>query len=1273
MLWLLLCCTGQLIGALPFWASWNTGSNETIVLPLTVPVSNLTIIWGDGKVDIINESVSVITHQYTNNGLHSMEIHGDLYGFRFDSGPGAEKLSTISSWGDGFFIDNTSTNAFAGCVNLQVLAPPTDQPVFLPGATLAGMFMNTSINSPLEWDLTNVVSLDSMFLNATKLNQAINFSNTQEVTTTANMFAGATNFNSPVVLDTVNVTDMTSMFQNTQFNQPVDFETANVKSMSWMFAATPFNQALAFDASSLVQADNMFRSAAAFNSPINFANTQMLTNTSGMFRDASAFNQPITFQTDNVQDMNWMFDTASSFNQPVNFNTQNVQFMTYMFANTDTFNQSINFNGTSLVSANWMFRSAIAFDSPVNLAPTLALTSTSGMFLGAIVFNQPITFSTDSVTDMSGMFGSTKLFNQPVNFSTGKVTTVQVMFANAVSFNQPVTITSPDLLQVDYMFANAIAFNSPINISSLKLQSAANMFQGATSFNQPVILKTDAVVTMAYMFFACPNFNQPINFNTTAVRTMSRMFAQASVFNQPIAFDGSNLVAADCMFQYTGAFNSPVNITNTQMLTTTRGMFRHATAFNQPIAFQTNNVNDMGGMFDGAKSFNRAVNFNTQKVQFMTHMFANTDAFNQPINFNATNLTSAVGMFESALAFDSPVNLTSAFALESTEFMFSGAAVFNKPITFRTDSVVNMRKMFYGAAKFNQPLSNNPPQTFFVTRNVLHMDSMLEEAASFNQAINFQATNLTSATNMFAGAASFNQPVVLSDAWQLMSMSGMFANASKFNQTVNISTTSAEDMDDMFAGAVAFEQSLATWDTSKVTNCSSFCFACGLPSFPACDPCGTTRRTSARGASVCNCPSNEINVTFTKCEIDLCKRYKIPPELHLECIGRTPPTPAPGPSPRAIIIISPLFNITEESLNSSEFVFTLPIDPRVYNDVGTVTQSCYGRELSCQWLDPATNQFRDSGCIVSQTNVDMGLGIVGTQCTCTHLTVFAIALRSDLKLAPLCHAEDVDYALIALYSILALGLIVQLGRLLFYRLSKASTVQHALLLIVCVLRIAYLVAKPLISLPGLVFLGLLPSAIALTLFVALLLTWASLQSTTFDRSPFSRFRIPFLATTGLVFAVVIAMVIAVAATSDMEVVQVGSYILAALYAVVCCLVLASGLGLRHAISNNNSSAAPHSSTGDWRVMFRSRLLIATLALSASLFVAACLWVAAVQEDIVTSSAATLATTAVFYLFDWLSLCVMTWLLFRAVSEGAKKKQHSRPSTSAGASVASRSR
>lgn len=161
----------------------------------------------------------------------------------------------------------------------------------------------------------------------------------------------------------------------------------------------------------------------------------------------------------------------------------------------------------------------------------------------------------------------------------------------------------------------------------------------------------------------------------------------------------------------------------------------------------------------------------------------------------------------------------------------------------------------------------------------------------------------------------------------------------------------------------------------------------------------------------------------------------------------------------------------------------------------------------------------------------MGSGIVGTQCTCSHLTVFAIAMRFEQQLAPLCHASEVDYVLIVLFALLAVVLVAQIARLLHLKLSKVSAAQHSLLLLACILRLVFLVAKPVIgSLAGLVILGLLPSAISLSLLIHPTLIWVSLQTTTSNSSAFAKFRAPFVVLASGVFALIILMTALVAAS-----------------------------------------------------------------------------------------------------------------------------------------------
>jgi len=173
-------------------------------------------------------------------------------------------------------------------------------------------------------------------------------------------------------------------------------------------------------------------------------------------------------------------------------------------------------------------------------------------------------------------------------------------------------------------------------------------------------------------------------------------------------------------------------------------------------------------------------------------------------------------------------------------------------------------------------------------------------------------------------------------------------------------------------------------------------------------------------------------------------------------------------------------------------------------------------------------------------------------------------------------------------------------------------------------------------------------------------------------SPFAKLRIPFVLVTICVFLLVIAIVVAVAVAegdvqTHIEIVTDGSYVLAALHLLVCILVLVSGVGLNRVLSTGST----HDSN-DWRASFRCRAMAATIGLSFSLFAASCLWVAAVQTEILSSAVGTLATMTGFYVCDWLSLSVLTWLFAMGVSGAIKKAKSSTATFTRASSDVSRS-
>lgn len=105
-------------------------------------------------------------------------------------------------------------------------------------------------------------------------------------------------------------------------------------------------------------------------------------------------------------------------------------------------------------------------------------TTMSGMFAGAISFNQPIgSWNVSSVFDMSGMFGFASAFNQPIgDWNVSSVDHFYYMFQNAISFNQPI-----DRWDVSHamsfmgMFEGASAFNQVIGNWTYSKSMVANL------------------------------------------------------------------------------------------------------------------------------------------------------------------------------------------------------------------------------------------------------------------------------------------------------------------------------------------------------------------------------------------------------------------------------------------------------------------------------------------------------------------------------------------------------------------------------------------------------------------------------------------------------------------------------------------------------------------------------------------------------------------------------------------------------------------------------
>ncbi|WP_209015778.1 BspA family leucine-rich repeat surface protein [Roseibium sp. RKSG952] len=150
----------------------------------------------------------------------------------------------------------------------------------------------------VDWDVSQVVSMNGMFADAESFNQNIgnwDVSNVEDMTA---LFIDAINFNQDIGRwDVSNVAGMGLMFAAAaNFNQDIgDWNVGNVTSMELMFFdASSFNQNIgAWNVGSVSMMDNMFANAITFNQDIGDWDVSSVTNMRNMFQNAAGFDQDI--------------------------------------------------------------------------------------------------------------------------------------------------------------------------------------------------------------------------------------------------------------------------------------------------------------------------------------------------------------------------------------------------------------------------------------------------------------------------------------------------------------------------------------------------------------------------------------------------------------------------------------------------------------------------------------------------------------------------------------------------------------------------------------------------------------------------------------------------------------------------------------------------------------------------------------------------------------------------------------------------------------------
>lgn len=169
----------------PFISVWKTTTiNEWVELPFVVSGTYTgKIYWGDGTMS--NNMYSQRLHQYSNPGIYTITISGDVKGFRFSNTGDKNKILEIKQWGPLVGTSNSNFEMFKGCTNL--LLNQVSDIINLSGITnIRSMFQDcnsiTQIKNLENWKTDSVQQMQSIFLNDINFNQNIGSWNVSGVT-----------------------------------------------------------------------------------------------------------------------------------------------------------------------------------------------------------------------------------------------------------------------------------------------------------------------------------------------------------------------------------------------------------------------------------------------------------------------------------------------------------------------------------------------------------------------------------------------------------------------------------------------------------------------------------------------------------------------------------------------------------------------------------------------------------------------------------------------------------------------------------------------------------------------------------------------------------------------------------------------------------------------------------------------------------------------------------------------------------------------------------
>lgn len=668
----------RLVPGFAFVSNWDPTAG-VVTLPLTGS-SDASIAWGD-NTGLERFSGTEPSHTYVNDPTEpkTIVVRGTAQDWNALSStvPPGIRLNNVMRCGP-LLLKNTSS-AFEGCTQMEWDA--TDTPRFYHGHTLKRAFYGcVSLGNPNfnNWDVSNVTSMQAMFLDASGFDGCMND------------------------WTTVSVNTLADTFRNTSFNGAIgSWNTSKVLSMNATFRDTPFNQnVLNWDVANTADFGSTFQDASVFNQDLYKWNTAQATDMAGMFSGAVAFSGDVTgWDARLVTDFTNIFDNSYSATHNPLFNWLVHQDYSDNALREVTDDQSGNYVLIRDPDTTTLFRiiPANSFLSKWSIVErpcfNITLPTVSAFSDISIDWGGPHEYPTESLHDISYITKDFATDNDKVVLITGNLRDW-----NALNATVPAGSALKRVIQCG-------GISGP-----LQPDGSASAFADCTQmvWNATDTPNIQGITTMESWFENCASMGAVgslTSWDVSAMTTFSGTFMGATTM--------------DCSMENW-------DVSNVTILSNT---FNGAAAFTQDISYwDVSQVTDMTGTFNGASAFNRLLNdWSVHNVTSFEDTFRSATVYNQTLNdWSMNSAVTLAGMFRDATAYKQNMGNWDISGVTSLNSIFRGANVLtNGDISqWNTNSVVDMGYVFTDATAFNVDLSWN-------VANVTDMAGMFSGAVAY--------------------------------------------------------------------------------------------------------------------------------------------------------------------------------------------------------------------------------------------------------------------------------------------------------------------------------------------------------------------------------------------------------------------------------------------------------------------------------------------------------------------------------------------------------------